>query len=136
VHRNTLEVKPIRIFAAAMAKLFIVGFPKSMEEIELVELFSAHGTVNTVTIVTDKNTGESKGYGFITMTDDAGAERAIQALDGIMIDGRTINVRFAEEKQTAKHPASPRPQQRDQGVLLRRDNRTEAPRPKRPRRPL
>jgi RNA recognition motif-containing protein len=117
--------KTICIFAAAMAKLFIVGFPKDLQEVGLVELFSAHGTVNTVTIVTDQNTGESKGYGFITMTDDAGAERAIQELDGMQIDGRTLNVRFAEEKQPARPAASPR-----------RDNRTEAPRPKRPRRPL
>src|SRR5882757_1401000 len=102
-----------------MAKLFLVGFPKDMQEIGLVELFTAHGTVNTVTIVTDQNTGESKGYGFITMTDDAGAERAIQELDGRQIDGRTLNVRFAEEKQPARPAASPR-----------RDNRTEAPRPK------
>jgi RNA recognition motif-containing protein len=108
-----------------MAKLFIVGFPKDMQEIELVELFSAHGAVNTVTIVTDKDTGESKGYGFITMTDDAGAERAIQELDGMQIDGRTLNVRFAEEKQPAKPVVSPR-----------RNNRPEVPRLKRPRRPL
>jgi RNA recognition motif-containing protein len=108
-----------------MAKLFIVGFPRDMQEIELVELFSAHGTVNTVTIVTDKSTGESKGYGFITMTDDAGAERAIQAMNGVMIDDRTITVRFAEEKQPAKPVASGR-----------RDNRTATPRPKRPRRSL
>jgi RNA recognition motif-containing protein len=108
-----------------MAKLFVVGFPKGMQEIGLVELFSAHGAVNTVTLITDQNTGESKGYGFITMTDDAGAARAIQELDGLEIDGRTLNVRFAEEKQQAKPAASPRP-----------DNRTAALRPKRPRRPL
>ncbi len=119
-----------------MAKLFIVGFPKDMQEIELVEMFSAHGTVNTVTIVTDKNTGESKGYGFITMTDDAGAERAIKALDSITIDDRKISVRFAEEKQPAMPAKSPPPQQRGQAAYPRRDNRTEAPRPKRPRRPL
>jgi RNA recognition motif-containing protein len=119
-----------------MAKLFIVGFPKDMQEIELVEMFSAHGTVNTVTIVTDKNTGESKGYGFITMTDDAGAERAIQELHGIQIDGRTLNVRFAEEKQPTKPAVSLRPKQLNQATFPRRDNRTEAPRPKRPRRPL
>ena len=119
-----------------MAKLFIVGFPKDMQEIELVELFSDHGTVNTVTIVTDQNTGESKGYGFITLTDDAGAERAIQALDGATIDDRKISVRFAEEKQPAKPAISPRSQQRSQAASPRRDNRTEAPRPKRPRRPL
>ena len=119
-----------------MAKLFIVGFPKDMQEIELVEMFSIHGTVNTVTIVTDKNTGESKGYGFITMTDDAGAERAIKALDGATIDDRTINVRMAEEQHSAKPAPSPRPQQRSQPAAPRRDNRTEAHRPKRPRRPL
>jgi len=118
-----------------MAKLFIVGFPKDIQEIELVELFSIHGTVNTVTIITDKNTGESKGYAFITMTDNAGAERAIQALDGATLDDRTISVRFAEEKQPI-HPApNPRPQQRSGTASPRRDNRTEAPRPKRPRRP-
>jgi RNA recognition motif-containing protein len=117
--------KTICIFAAAMAKLFIVGFPKDMQDVELVEMFSAHGIVNTVTIVTDQNTGDSKGYGFITMTDDAGAQRAIQAFDGVTVDDRTISVRLAEEKAAAKPAASPR-----------RDNRTAAPKPKRPRRPL
>lgn len=51
-----------------MAKLFIVGIPKNKQEIELVEMFSIHGKVNTVTIVTDQRTNVSKGYGFITMT--------------------------------------------------------------------
>ncbi|MEO6523024.1 MAG: RNA-binding protein [Mucilaginibacter sp.] len=84
-----------------MAKLFIVGFPKDMEEIELVEIFSAHGTVNTVTIATDKDTGASKGYGFVTMNDDAGAQRAIKELDGASIDERKISVRIAEDKSNA-----------------------------------
>jgi RNA recognition motif-containing protein len=64
----------------------------------LVELFSIHGIVNTVDLVTDKETGEPKGYGFITMNDDAGANRAIQTLNGIKMGGRTISVRFADEK--------------------------------------
>jgi len=108
-----------------------------MHEIELVEMFSVHGTVNTVTIVTDQASGESKGYGFITMTDDTGAERAIAALDGASIDSRTISVRFADEKSSKpvsspafKTPSTGKP------VPPRRDNRTEAPKPKRPRRPL
>jgi RNA recognition motif-containing protein len=83
-----------------MAKLFNVGLPKDMQEIRLVELFSAHGVVNTITIVTDKATGASKGYGFVTMNDDAGAQRAIAALNGGSIGGRTISVRFAEGKNT------------------------------------
>jgi len=107
-----------------------------MQEIGLVEMFSAHGTVNTVTIVTDKESGESKGYGFITMTDDAGAERAIEALDGISIDDRKLSVRLAEEKLPVKPIASTGPRQQRQVASPRRDNRTEASRPKRPRRPL
>ncbi|HMG08404.1 MAG TPA: hypothetical protein VK609_07830 [Mucilaginibacter sp.] len=98
-----------------MIKLFIVGFPRDMEEIELVELFSAYGTVNTITIITDKFTGKSLGYGFIMMTDQAGADRAIAAMDGASIDGRQISVRVAvdkrvsNEKTYAPAPKSPAP---------------------------
>lgn len=107
-----------------MAKLFIVGFPKDFQQIALVELFSIHGTVNTVTLVTDQETGDPKGYGFITMNDEAGAVRAIQALDGTTIGGRTVSVRFAEEKQRVK-PAGAGT------ACLRRDNRLQ-PKPRRP----
>jgi RNA recognition motif-containing protein len=118
-----------------MAKLFIVGLPKNMQEIALVELFSIHGTVNTVTIVTDQQTNTSKGYGFITMTDDAGAQRAIQALNNSEISGRTISVRFAEDKNAkpAAAPAFKKPYTNNP-VPARRNDRTEAPKPKRPRR--
>ncbi|MCR8556524.1 RNA-binding protein [Mucilaginibacter sp. BJC16-A38] len=109
-----------------MAKLFIVGFPKDFQQIALVELFSAHGMVNTVTLVTDKETGDPKGYGFITMSDEVGANRAIQALDGTSIDGRTVSVRFAEEKQGVK-PAGAG------AAYPRHDNRVQQ-KPKRPRR--
>jgi RNA recognition motif-containing protein len=85
-----------------MAKLFIVGFPKEFQQIALVELFSIHGTVNTVTLVTDQQTGQPKGYGFITMNDDPGALRAIDALNGTTMQGRTISVRFADEKPANK----------------------------------
>ena len=118
-----------------MAKLFIVGFPKEMQEIELVELFSVHGTVDTVTIVTDKITGASKGYAFIAMTDDAGADRAIQALDGTHIGERTLNVRFAEEKQSAKPVSNARPKLTTSAASPHRESFAETSRPKRPRRP-
>ena len=82
-----------------MIKLFIVGFPRNTEEIKLVELFSVYGTVESVTIITDQQTGISKGFGFITMTDQAGAERAIAAIDGMTMEGRQISVRYAEDKK-------------------------------------
>ncbi|MDB5088779.1 MAG: hypothetical protein JWR09_2773 [Mucilaginibacter sp.] len=82
-----------------MTKLFVVGIPRDMDEIELLELFSAYGQVSAVTIVTDINSGESKGFGFVHMEDQPGAERAIQALNGAEIDDRKISVRIAESKQ-------------------------------------
>jgi RNA recognition motif-containing protein len=93
-----------------MIKLFIVGFPRDMEEVELVELFSAYGTVSSVRIITDKDSGISKGYGFLEMTDEAGANRAIEAMNGATIDEREISVRIAEEK----HQPLARQQQQQQ----------------------
>ena len=82
-----------------MIKLFIVGFPRDMSEIELEEIFSVYGLVDAVKIITDKETGKSKGYGFLTMTDQSGADRAIIAIDGAAIDGRLISVRVATGRQ-------------------------------------
>ena len=90
-----------------MVKLFIVGIPRDMDEIELTEIFSAHGVVEMVTIVTVKETGESKGFGFIHMADQAGADRAINALNGAEIDGREISVRVAENSLNAAAKSSP-----------------------------
>ena len=118
-----------------MAKLFIVGFPKDMEEIELMEMFSVYGAVNTVTVVTDKDTGESKGYGFITMTDQAGADRAIAAMDGAEIDDRKISVRIAEDKTAPVKKHFPGPVA-GQKHVQHHPHDPQAPRKKRPRRPL
>ncbi|MDP9079892.1 MAG: RNA-binding protein [Bacteroidota bacterium] len=89
-----------------MAKLFVVGFPKDKTEVELLEMFSVHGTVNTITIVTDQHTGASKGYGFVTMTDQAGADRAIAALDGAEFGDRQMSVRIAETKNVVNQPVT------------------------------
>ena len=109
-----------------MAKLFIVGFPKDFQEIKLVELFSIYGAVNALTLVTDKVTGQPKGYGFITMNDEAGAGRAIKALNGTAFGGRTVSVRFAEEKPETKKMGN--------RSYQARDGRTSPPKFKRPRR--
>jgi RNA recognition motif-containing protein len=111
-----------------MGKLFIVGFPKDIQQIALVELFSIYGTVNTVTLVTDKDTGQPKGYGFITMNDDAGASRAVAALNGTTMEGRTISVRSAEAKANDRFTTT-------KVTVPRSDYGNAAPKPKRPRRP-
>jgi RNA recognition motif-containing protein len=56
-----------------MVKLFIVGFPKDMDEGELLEICSNYGVVDMVKVVTDKETGISKSYGFLFMNDTGGA---------------------------------------------------------------
>jgi RNA recognition motif-containing protein len=81
-----------------MIKLFVVGFSREMDEIELDEMFSNEGLVQRLTIVRDLQTGISKGYAFVEMMDLAGADRAIAALDGMKLDDRTISVRLAEDK--------------------------------------
>jgi hypothetical protein len=83
-----------------MKKMFVVGFPRSMQEIALAELFSAHGIVNGVRIVTDQHTGESKGYGFVSLVAVGGAMGRIAALAATRIDAGVISVRIAEDKQS------------------------------------
>ncbi|HSY60407.1 MAG TPA: hypothetical protein VK796_00970 [Cytophaga sp.] len=84
-----------------MIKLFIVGFPKDMEETELKEMFSKYGEVASVKIITEQATGKSRGYGFLRMKDHAGAVRAIEVMDRVEIDGRQISVRIAADKQAS-----------------------------------
>lgn len=82
-----------------------------MDKTELLELFSLHGLVDLVTVITDKETGVSQGYGFIHMNDEAGADRAIAALNGAEIDDRKITVRIADAKPEPPKPVY-QPQQR------------------------
>jgi RNA recognition motif-containing protein len=116
-----------------MAKLFIVGFPKNMDETRLVEMFIAYGGVNTVTIVTDKDTGKSKGYGFITMADQQGADRAIEAINGLEIEGREISVRIVEDKKTIVQLP---PTEIVRKPYHQRESGPETSKPKRPRKRL
>jgi RNA recognition motif-containing protein len=92
-----------------MVKLFIVGFSREMEEIELVELFTRQGVVQSAIIITDKETGKSQGYGFVTMDDKAGAERAIAALDGATLDCRQISVELRMIKRQSPKRVGPLP---------------------------
>ncbi|EDM37672.1 RNA binding protein [Pedobacter sp. BAL39] len=82
-----------------MIKLFVVGYPLDIQESELIELFSFHGMINSLDLVTDKFTKKHKGFGFVEMVDQAGADRAIRALNGLVLRGRKISVKLAEENR-------------------------------------
>jgi len=61
-------------------------------------MFAAHGNVDRVSIVTDRDTGHARGFGFVEMSDNAEGDRAIAALNGTDLDGRTLNVNEARPK--------------------------------------
>ena len=91
-----------------MAKIFIGGFSKKTNEMQLVELVSRHGEVVTIKIVRDERSGKSKGYAFLHMKDQASAEKTIQALDGAELGDHVLSVNIAEEKKVApKKPGPP-----------------------------
>jgi RNA recognition motif-containing protein len=81
-----------------MIKLFVVGFPREMDEMELAQLFAPFGDIKLLTIARDKIGGKSKGLGFIQMVDRDGAQQAIEALNGYVFGDRQMEVRVAEEK--------------------------------------
>ena len=81
-----------------MKKLFVGNIPHSTTESELRTLFEPHGKVDQVSVVTDRDTGRSRGFAFVEMADAAEAEKAIAALNGKELGGRALNINEARPK--------------------------------------
>lgn len=81
-----------------MKNIFVGNLNFNTSEDELRQLFEAHGQVDRVSIMTDRETGRSRGFGFVEMANAEEAERAIAALNGTQIGGRTLNVNEARPK--------------------------------------
>ena len=79
-------------------KLFVGGLPYRTTGDELKDAFSKAGEVATASIVTDRETGRSRGFGFVEMADDSGAQSAIEMWNGKEFDGRTLTVSEARPK--------------------------------------
>src|SRR2546422_10586521 len=77
-------------------KLYVGGLPYSITEGKLQEIFAAHGTVESAKVITDKFTGQSRGFGFVEMASGSEAQKAIQALNGTQLEGRTLTVNEAK----------------------------------------
>ena len=80
-------------------KLYVGNLPYSTTEQSLRDAFSASGTVDTVSLVTDRDTGQSKGFAFVEMSSDSEAQAATQAMNGKMLDGRQIKVNEAKPRE-------------------------------------
>lgn len=78
--------------------IFVGSLPFSIDEADLRDSFGVYGTVTSVKLITDKFTGRSKGFGFVEMSSDEEASKAIQELNGATVDGRTIVVNKSEPK--------------------------------------
>ncbi len=79
-------------------KLYIGNLPYTITEAELRELFERHGTVASVSVITDRETGRARGFAFVEFEDANGAQAAMQALDGTDVGGRTLRVNEANER--------------------------------------
>ena len=77
-------------------KLYVGGLPYSVTETRLQEIFAVHGTVESAKVITDKFTGQSRGFGFVEMGSGGEAQKAIQALNGTQLDGRSLVVNEAK----------------------------------------
>lgn len=80
-------------------KLYVGNLPFSATEQELRDLFSAHGSVDTVNVITDRETGRARGFAFVEMSEESAASDAIRALDGNDMGGRPLRVNEAEDKR-------------------------------------
>lgn len=80
-------------------KLFVGGLPYATTEDELKGFFSDQGTVENVTIIMDRETGRSKGFGFVEMSSDEEAQNAIKNLNGKELGGRNIAVNEARPRE-------------------------------------
>jgi len=81
-----------------MKNLYVGNLPHSTTEDELRNLFQAHGAVERVSMVTDRETGRSRGFAFVEMTDAGEAEKAIAALNGTELGGRALKINEAKPK--------------------------------------
>lgn len=79
-------------------KLYVGNLGYDVSGPDLEQLFAGHGTVESVNVITDRSTGQSKGFGFVEMNSDEEARAAITALDGKDFGGRTIKVNEAKPR--------------------------------------
>ena len=81
-----------------MSKIYVGNLPFSATEDAVRELFSAHGTVDSVALINDRDTGQPRGFGFVEMTSNSEAAKAIQTLNGFQMGGRALKVNEAQTK--------------------------------------
>ncbi|MCU0304076.1 MAG: RNA-binding protein [Thermoanaerobaculales bacterium] len=80
-------------------KLFVGSLSWGTNDDALRNAFGVHGEISEAVVISDRDTGRSRGFGFVTFEDDEAADRAVKALNGTELDGRTIRVDVAQAKE-------------------------------------
>ncbi len=80
-------------------KLYVGNLPFEVTEDDLQELFAAHGAVTSAKVITDRETGRARGFGFVEMEQAEDAQKAIQSLDGQEFQGRNLKVNLAKPRE-------------------------------------
>ena len=80
-------------------KIFIGGLSWDTEDTGLRDAFTKFGSITEAKVITDRDTGRSRGFGFVTFDNSESVQAAIQEMDGTSLDGRSIRVNEAEDKQ-------------------------------------
>lgn len=88
-------------------KIYVGNLPFTADENSVRELFAQHGTVESVSLITDRDTGRPRGFGFVQMP-NADAQRAIQNLNGKQMGGRSLRVNEAQERERGGGGGGPR----------------------------
>ena len=88
--------------------IFVGNLAFNTTDHDLRQLFEPYGDVDKINIITDRYTGQSRGFGFIEMPNSAAAKAAIQGLQGKELGGRTLNVNEAKPREPRREPSRPR----------------------------
>ena len=89
-------------------RIFVGNLAFATTEEELSQLFEPYGVVERVQIIQDRETGRSRGFGFVEMLDSQAAESAIDALNGTSLAGRALTVNEARPREPRREPRQPR----------------------------
>ena len=79
--------------------IYVSNLSFNVQDEDLKEFFAEYGEVTSAKVITDKFTGRSRGFGFVEMSDDAAAQKAIQEVDGATVEGRAIKVSEAKPRE-------------------------------------
>ena len=80
-------------------RIYVGNLPWSVGDDELKDMFSSYGDVADSVVIRDRETGRSRGFGFVDLSDDAGAAKAIEAMHGTELEGRDLVVNQAKERE-------------------------------------